>query len=550
MGTKQLLFNDAARGALLAGVDAVADAVEVTLGPRGRNVLYIRPEDKPTLDEGGLTITNDGVSVASQLEFADRAKNLGATLVREAAANTNHNAGDGTTTAILLARAMLRAGLHRIAAGAEPVPLRRGIEWAVERAVEHLREQAIEVDGREQLERVATISGGDPEVAKMVADAFDRLGPDAVVTVEPGQTTEIEYEITSGTKWNRGYISPYFITNEQRGEAVLDEPYILLVDRKLESAHELLHVFELVKETGKPLFIVARRVDGEALAMLLVNKFQGVLQSAAAMPPDYALRRRRMMDDIAVMTGGKVVSEESGLELDTLTLDDLGRANRVISDRHTTTIIEGWGDPEEIAARRKAMREEAHDTAYSFYRRKFTERQTRLASQIALFRVGAHTDAEITERRMRLDDAVQATRAALEEGIVPGGGTAFLRAQEALAGFEGSEDEAIGVGIVRDALADPVARIASNSGFDGQAVLARVREMGPREGFDAFAGVYGDLVERGVIDPVKVVRTALENAASVAKTLLLAEALVLDLSAPPRRSRASRRCYGASVSSV
>lgn len=531
MARKKLLFEDDARLALLRGVSALADAVAVTYGPRGRNVLYVRPEDKPTEDPGGLTITNDGVSIAERIDFADRGMQQGVEVARGAARVTNDEAGDGTTTVILLTREMLRFGIELMTAGVDPIAMRRGMDWAALRVIDDLRErQAIPIGVAEHLVQVATHAGKDPAIGELVGKAFDELGAEAVVRIEPGQTTEIEMEIVPGTQWQRGYLSPDMATDEITRDAVLEEPYIVFADMKFKHAHELLPICEKVAETGKPLFIVAKRVDGEALGLLRLNIRKGVLQSAAALPPDYALRRRRMLDDMAVMTGGTVLSEESGLTPETATLDDLGRADKVIAGRRKCTIVGGWGDPEEIASRRAAMHKEARETLLSFHERKFKEREARLAANLALFSVGAPTEAEITERRMRLDDAVCATRAALEEGIVAGGGTALLRAQRSLDDHGLSADEAAGVEVVRRALEMPVKLIADNAGFEGSAVAARVRELDEHEGFNAADGTYTDLIDAGVLDPVKVARLTIANSVSAAKTMLVSEALVLDLS--------------------
>jgi chaperonin GroEL len=525
---RQLRYGDEARTALQAGVDAVADAVRVTLGPRGRNVLLRVPRNEAARDPGGLTVTSDGFTIARRIELADPFANQGAEFMREVAVATNDDAGDGTTTAILLAQAILRQGLTNVAAGASAVGLRRGIEHAVEQAVTELRGQSIELATGEQLRRVATVAAADEEIGEAVASAFEAVGSDGVVDVQGGRTMGIELELAEGMQWDRGYISPYMITHADRLEAVLEEPYVLLVDRRLSSAHELLPIVEQVKQAGKPLLVVARFVEGEALAMLLVNKLQGKLTSAASTPPDFAGRRRQIMDDMAVLTGGVTVSEHVGLALEDLELSQLGRARRVVVDRHRSTIIGGLGDGREIKGRMAALRREIEETDLGFYDRKLKERLARLAGVIGLVKVGAPTDSEITERKLRTEDAVQATRAALDEGVVPGGGVALLNAQAAIRPDGLDRDAAAGVEVVRRALEEPLRQIAANAGLDGATAVERARSLGPRDGLDAGTGRYRDLIDAGVLDPTKVTRSALENAASMAKTILSTEAIVVE----------------------
>jgi chaperonin GroEL len=528
MTRKRLRYDTAARASLQAGVDIVADAVRVTLGPRGRTVVLNRKPNKPAMDPGGVTITNDGVTVAREVELADPFANQGARLLREVAVATNKVAGDGTTTAALLTQAILSGGLRLVEAGANAIALRGGIEHAVRQVVADLRRQSIELDTPDQLRRVATLAAADDEVGRAVAEAFGEVGEDGVVNVESGNTIGIQLELADGMQWDRGYISPYMVTHAERGEAVLDDPYILLADRRLHDAHELLPIVEKVKQDGKPLLVVAKYVEGEALAMLLVNKLKGNLTSAASKPPDFAGRRRRIMDDMAVLTGGSVVSDESGLVLEELELTDLGRARQVVVGRSQTTIVGGHGDESDVAGRAAMLRREAQDTELQFYERKFKERVTGLAGLVGVIKVGAPTDAEIKERKLRADDAVQATRAALQEGIVPGGGVALLNAQSAVTTDGLDHDASAGAELVGRVLEVPMRQIAANSGFDGAAVVERVRSMGPRHGFDAARGCYCDLIDAGVIDPTKVTRAAVESAASVAKTILAAEAIVVE----------------------
>jgi chaperonin GroEL len=529
MAHKELKYREEARGALQGGVDAVADAVKVTLGPKGRYVVL----DKKF---GAPTITNDGVTIAREIEVEDVFENQGAQLVREVATATNDVAGDGTTTATLLAQIIVRQGLKNVAAGANPLALRRGIEEAVDQVVENLREQSREVAGKEEIARVATISAGDEEIGNVIADAIEKVGKDGVVNVEEGQTFGMELEFTEGMQFDKGYISPYMVTDQDRMEAVLDEPYILIANQKIGSVRDLLPVLEQVMQSGRPLLIVAEDVEGEALATLVVNKLRGTFTSVAVKAPGFGDRRKRMLEDIAILTGGEVITEEMGLKLENTTIDQLGSARRVVVSKDTTTIIDGGGDGEAIKGRIKQIKQEIENTDSDFDREKLQERLAKLAGGVAVVKVGAATETEMKEKKHRVEDALQATRAALEEGVVPGGGVALLNAQEGLAldSFE-DPDEETGGRIIHRALEEPLRQIAENSGLEGSVVVNKVRELKPGEGLDAATGDYGDLIKAGVIDPTMVTRSALQNAASIAKNILTTEAIVAE---PPEKEGA------------
>ena len=530
---RHVLHGPAARAALLVGVDAVADAVRVTLGPAGRTVLLRRSPDPATGFEGGLTITNDGVTIAREVVLGEPFAEQGAQFLRDAARATNDAAGDGTTTTTLLAQALLRDAVRAVEAGMSAVALRRGIERAVAQAIEHLREQAVAVTTTEQTVRVATVASADAEAGETVAEAFAELGVEGVVAVEAGGTRGLELEVVEGLRWDQGFVAPDMVTDAERVEAVLEDPYVLLVDAELSSAHALLPLVEQVKEAGRPLLVVAQEISGEALAMLLVNTMLGHVRCAAVRAPEFALRRRRILDDIAVFTGGVTVSEETGFRLESMRLEQLGRARRVIAERMQTTIVGGAGDPAEIAGRLASLRHEAETADVPFHAKMLRERHDRLAAKVALVRVGAATETEILERLLRVEDAVHATRAALEEGLVPGGGVALLDARAAIdpAAFDG--DEAVGAAIVRRALEHPLRQIADNAGWDGSVAVLRLDALPAGHGLDARTGEYADLTAAGVVDPLKVVRCALENAASVAKTVLAAEAVVVEAARPP-----------------
>jgi chaperonin GroEL len=530
MPHKELKYDAEARAALQAGVDGVANAVKVTLGPKGRYVVL----DKKF---GAPTITNDGVTIAREIELEDVFENQGAQLVREVATATNDVAGDGTTTATLLAQTMVRSGLKNVAAGANPLALRRGIEKAVDQVVENLRDkQSREIGGKEEIARVAAISAADDEIGNVIADAIDKVGKDGVVNVEEGQTFGMELEFTEGMQFDKGYISPYMITDQERMEAVLEDPYILIANQKIGSVRDLLPILEQVMQGGKPLVIVAEDVEGESLATLVVNKLRGTFTGVAVKAPGFGDRRKRMLEDIAILSGGEVITEEMGLKLENTQLSQLGRARRVVVDKDTTTVIDGAGEKEQIEGRINQIRSEIETTDSDFDREKLQERLAKLAGGVAVVKVGAATETEMKEKKHRVEDALQATRAALEEGIVPGGGVALLNAQDAIdtAGLSDG-DESTGAEIVRRALEEPMRQIAENSGFEGSVIVNTVRSMKPGEGLNAESGDFGDLVGNGVIDPTMVTRSALQNAASIAKNILTTEAIVAE---PPEKDGA------------
>jgi chaperonin GroEL len=523
MAHKELKYNEEARRALEGGVNKVADAVKVTLGPRGRYVVLDRKFGAPT-------ITNDGVTIAREIEVEDVFENQGAQLVREVATATNDVAGDGTTTATVLAQAMVRQGMKNVAAGANPMALKRGIEVAVDSVVDHLRsKQSKEISGKDQIARVAAISAGDEEIGNVIADAIEKVGKDGVVNVEEGQTFGMELEFTEGMQFDKGYISPYMVTDQERMEAVLDDPYILIANQKITAVRDLLPVLEQVMQTGRPLLILAEDVEGEALATLVVNKLRGTFTSVAVKAPGFGDRRKRMMEDIAILTGGEVITEEMGLKLENTSVEQLGRARKVVISKDTTTVIDGSGDSEQIKGRIKQIKQEIENTDSDFDREKLQERLAKLSGGVAVVKVGAATETEMKERKHRVEDALQATRAALEEGIVPGGGIALLNATGSIDLKEFSDpDEATGAGIILRALEEPVRQIAENAGAEGSVVVARVRELKAGSGFNAANGEYEDLVAAGVIDPTMVTRSALQNAASIAKNILTTECVVAE----------------------
>jgi chaperonin GroEL len=532
MAHKELKYREDARGALQAGVDAVADAVKVTLGPKGRYVVL----DKKF---GAPTITNDGVTIAREVEVEDVFENQGAQLVREVATATNDVAGDGTTTATLLAQIIVRQGLKNVAAGANPLALRRGIETAVANVVETLREkQSKEVAGKEQIARVAAISAGDDEIGNVIADAIEKVGKDGVVNVEEGQTFGMELEFTEGMQFDKGYISPYMVTDQDRMEAVLEDPYILIANQKIGSVRDILPVLEQVMQGGKPLLIIAEDVEGECLATLVVNKLRGTFTGVAVKAPGFGDRRKRMLEDIAILTGGEVITEEMGLKLENTQLTQLGKARRVVISKDTTTVIDGAGEADDIKGRINQIKNEVENTDSDFDREKLQERLAKLAGGVAVVKVGAATETEMKEKKHRVEDALQATRAALEEGVVPGGGVALLNAQASLDPDKLTDDpdEATGARIVYRALEEPVRQIAENSGEEGSVVVNKVRELKAGEGLNAATGEYGDLIAAGVIDPTKVTRSALENAASIAKNILVTEAIIAE---PPEKEGAA-----------
>jgi chaperonin GroEL len=529
MAHKELKYAEEARGALQAGVDSVANAVKVTLGPKGRYVVL----DKKF---GAPTITNDGVTIAREVEVEDVFENQGAQLVREVATATNDVAGDGTTTATLLAQTIVRQGLKNVAAGANPLALRRGIEKAVEEVVDNLRnKQSKEVAGKDQIARVAAISAGDDEIGNVIADAIEKVGKDGVVNVEEGQTFGMELEFTEGMQFDKGYISPYMVTDQDRMEAVLDDPYVLIANQKIGSVRDILPVLEQVMQGGKPLLIVAEDVEGECLATLVVNKLRGTFTGVAVKAPGFGDRRKRMLEDIAILTGGEVITEEMGLKLENTQLAQLGKARRVVVAKDNTTIIDGGGDAEDIKGRIKQIKSEVDNTDSDFDREKLQERLAKLAGGVAVVKVGAATETEMKEKKHRVEDALQATRAALEEGVVPGGGVALLNAQAGLNPDSLLEDpdEVTGARIIHRSLEEPVRQIAENSGLEGSVVVNKVRELKEGEGLNAANGEYGDLIKAGVIDPTKVTRSALENAASIAKNILVTEAIIAE---PPEEN--------------
>jgi chaperonin GroEL len=530
MAHKELKFEEDARGALQDGVDAVANAVKVTLGPKGRYVVL----DKKF---GAPTITNDGVTIAREIEVEDVFENQGAQLVREVATATNDVAGDGTTTATLLAQTIVRHGLKNVAAGANPLGLRRGIEQAVDQVVDNLRDkQSKEIAGKEQIARVAAISAADDEIGNIIADAIDKVGKDGVVNVEEGQTFGMELEFTEGMQFDKGYISPYMVTDQDRMEAVLEEPFILIANQKIGSVRDMLPVLEQVMQGGKSLLIIAEDVEGESLATLVVNKLRGTFTGVAVKAPGFGDRRKRMLEDIGILTGGEVITEEMGLKLENTQLDQLGKARRVVVSKDTTTIIDGGGDGEQIKGRIKQIKSEVETTDSDFDREKLQERLAKLAGGVAVVKVGAATETEMKEKKHRVEDALQATRAALEEGIVPGGGVALLNAQDAIKlDSYADDDERTGASIIQRSLEAPIRQIAENSGFEASVVVEKVRGLKAGEGLNAADGEYGDLTAAGVIDPTMVTRSALQNAASIAKNILTTEAIVAE---PPEKEPA------------
>jgi chaperonin GroEL len=523
MAHKELKYDQEARAALEAGVDAVANAVKVTLGPKARYVVL----DKKF---GAPTITNDGVTIAREIEVEDVFENQGAQLVREVATATNDVAGDGTTTATVLAQTIVHQGLKNVAAGANPMALKRGVEKAVEQVVDHIRDQSVEISGKEQIARVAAISAADDEIGDVIADAIDKVGKDGVVNVEEGQTFGMDLEFTEGMQFDKGYISPYMVTDQDRMEAVLEDPYILIANQKIGAVRDFLPVLEQVIQSGRSILVIAEDVEGESLATLVVNKLRGTFTGVAVKAPGFGDRRKRMLEDIAVLTGGEVITEEMGLKLENTQLSQLGRARRVVVAKDTTTIVDGAGEGEAIKGRINQIKTEIENTDSDFDREKLQERLAKLAGGVAVVKVGAATETEMKERKHRVEDALQATRAALEEGIVPGGGVALLRAVGAvkLDAFD-DPDERTGGQIVLRALQEPVRLIADNAGFEGSVIVERIKNGGKSEGLNAETGEVTDLIKAGVIDPAMVTRSALENAASIGKNILTTEAIVAEI---------------------
>jgi len=524
MAHKELKFGEEARRSLLRGVDTLADAVKVTLGPKGRYVVLDKKYGAPT-------ITNDGVTIAREIEVEDAFENQGAQLVREVATATNDVAGDGTTTATVLAQAIVREGLKNVSAGANPIALKRGIEKAVETIVKNLAEQSTEINGKEDIARVATISSREREIGDVIADAIEKVGKDGVVNVEEGQTFGLELEFTEGMQFDKGYLSPYMVNDAERMEAVLDDPYVLIANQKLGGIKDLLPLLEQVIQAGRPLLIVAEDVEGESLATIVVNKLRGTFQAVAVKAPGFGDRRKRMLEDIAILTGGEVITEEMGLKLENTKLNQLGRARKVVVDKDSTTIIDGAGDSEAIKSRIKQLKAEIETTDSDFDREKLQERLAKLSGGVAVVKVGAATETEMKEKKHRVEDALQATRAALEEGIVPGGGVALLNAADKvkvklLESLDG--DERTGAQIVLRSLEEPLRQLATNAGLEGSVVVQAVRSAKPGQGLNVDTGEVEDLVKAGIIDPTMVTRSALQNAASIGKNILTTEAIVTD----------------------
>jgi chaperonin GroEL len=519
---KSLQFDEQARRAMERGVNILADTVKVTLGPKGRNVVIGKSFGAPI-------ITNDGVTIAKEIELSDPAENMGAQLVKEVATKTNDVAGDGTTTATVLAQAMVKEGLRNLAAGAQPMDIKQGIEAAVAAVSEKLRSQATPVSGKAQIADVATISAQDRAIGELIAEAMDRVGKDGVITVEEASTTGLDLEFTEGMQFDKGYISPYFVTNQDRMEAILEDAYVLISANKISALSDLLPLLEKVAQASKPLLIIAEDIEGEALSTLVVNRMRGVFASAAVKAPGFGDRRKAMLQDIAILTGGQVISSELGMKLESVTLEDLGKARRIVVTKDATTIVDGAGDKAAVAARVSELRKEIETTDSSWDKEKLQERLAKLAGGVCVIKVGAHTEVELNEKKHRLEDAISATRAAVEEGIVVGGGAALVHAADALEGDLGfTGDKAVGVRLVRKACDEPLRWIAENAGLEGYVVVAKVRAMKHNEGFNAATDVYGDLAADGVIDPVKVTRSALANAASIAAMFITTEAVVFD----------------------
>jgi chaperonin GroEL len=523
MAAKELHFNVDARAALKRGVDQLAEAVKVTLGPRGRNVVI----DKKF---GAPTITKDGVTVAKEIELADPVENMGAQMVKEVATKTSDVAGDGTTTATVLAQAIFREGLKNVTAGANPMAIKRGIDKAVAAVVEELKKISVPTSGRKEIAQVGTISANnDKEIGDLIAEAMEKVGKDGVITVEEARGLETTLETVEGMQFDRGYLSPYFITDPEKMEAVLEDAYILIHDKKIASMKDLLPVLEKVAQAGKPLLIISEDVEGEALATLVVNKLRGTLKIAAVKAPGFGDRRKSMLEDIATLTNGEVISEDMGFKLENATIDKLGRAKRIVIDKDNTTLIDGAGDESKIKGRIKEIEVAIEKSTSDYDKEKLQERKAKLAGGVAVINVGASTESEMKEKKARVEDALHATRAAVEEGIVPGGGVALVRAQIALKGLKLDEDEQIGVDIIRRAIEEPIRMIVYNAGGEGSIVVEKVRASKDKNfGYNALTDTYEDLVVAGVIDPTKVTRTALQNAASIAALLLTTEALIVE----------------------
>ncbi|GGF28217.1 60 kDa chaperonin [Halobacillus andaensis] len=519
---KELKFSEDARRAMLRGVDTLADAVKVTLGPKGRNVVLDKKFGSPL-------ITNDGVTIAKEIELEDNFENMGAQLVSEVASKTNDVAGDGTTTATVLAQAMIREGLKNVTSGANPVGIRRGIEKATAVATEELRKISKPIEGRESISQVASISASDDEVGQLIAEAMERVGNDGVITIEESKGFNTELEVVEGMQFDRGYASPYMVTDQDKMEAVLEDPYILITDKKINNIQEVLPVLEQVVQQSKPLLLISEDVEGEALATLVVNKLRGTFNAVSVKAPGFGDRRKAMLEDIAALTGGQVITEDLGLDLKNTTLDQLGRASKAVITKENTTIVEGAGNPEQIASRVAQIRTQAEETSSEFDKEKLQERLAKLSGGVAVIKVGAATETELKERKLRIEDALNSTRAAVEEGIVAGGGTALVNIIKSVEGLGLADDEATGASIVLRALEEPVRQIVHNAGLEGSIIVERLKGEKVGIGFNAATGEWVNMVEQGIVDPTKVTRSALQNAASVAAMFLTTEAVVADL---------------------
>ncbi|MBT2572658.1 chaperonin GroEL [Bacillus sp. ISL-51] len=518
---KDIKFSEEARRSMLRGVDALADAVKVTLGPKGRNVVLEKKFGSPL-------ITNDGVTIAKEIELEDAFENMGAKLVAEVASKTNDVAGDGTTTATVLAQAMIREGLKNVTAGANPVGVRKGMEKAVTVAIENLKEISKPIEGKESIAQVAAISAADEEVGSLIAEAMERVGNDGVITIEESKGFTTELEVVEGMQFDRGYASPYMVTDSDKMEAVLDNPYILITDKKITNIQEILPVLEQVVQQGKPLLLIAEDVEGEALATLVVNKLRGTFNAVAVKAPGFGDRRKAMLEDISVLTGGEVITEDLGLDLKSTEIGQLGRASKVVVTKENTTIVEGAGDTEKIAARVNQIRAQVEETTSEFDKEKLQERLAKLAGGVAVIKVGAATETELKERKLRIEDALNSTRAAVEEGIVSGGGTALVNVYNKVAAVEAEGDAQTGINIVLRALEEPIRQIAHNAGLEGSVIVERLKNEKIGVGFNAATGEWVNMIEKGIVDPTKVTRSALQNAASVAAMLLTTEAVVAD----------------------
>ena len=523
MAAKQLTFDLSARDALLRGVDKLAETVKVTLGPQGRNVVLDKKFGSPT-------VTKDGVTVAKEVELKDPYENMGAQMVKEVASKTSDVAGDGTTTATLFAQTIFREGLKNVTAGANPMDIKRGIDKAVAAVVDDIRKRSTEVKGREEIAQVGTISANnDAAIGELIADAMEKVGKDGVITVEEAKSTDTNLDVVEGMQFDRGYLSPYFVTDQESMEAVLEDCYLLIHDKKISAMRDLVPVLEKAAQLGKPLLIIAEDIEGEALATLVVNKLRGTIRVAAVKAPGFGDRRTAMLEDIATLTGGRVISEDAGLKLENTTLEDLGQAKRVVMDKDNTTLIEGAGETGDIQGRVGQIRRQIDETTSDYDREKLQERLAKLAGGVAVINVGAATETEMKEKKARVEDALHATRAAVEEGVVPGGGVTFLRAQSAVGALQLEGDEAVGVSIINRTLEEPIRQISGNAGVEGAIVARKVGEAEGAYGFNALTETYEDLVAAGVVDPAKVARTALENGASIASLLLTTEALVAEI---------------------